>query len=565
MKVSNKLLVVIGITIAAAATGYAALKFAQAPAEVFLIAGVAAVLIQFMIAMQYSKQLEADRDEALKIAGRICKKEVSLQNDQSFSVVLDDIEELFRDTLRRERKVVENAADVICLISTEGIILSANPAAKSVFGYTPEDLLGKKLSDFLVTEEAGDSLNPLLGGDESIQKISLETRFKKKGGSLIDILWSAHWSATDKALFCIAHDITERKRAEQLLKESEERVRHILASLPAGVCVLGLAGQVLFINKMARQIFSIGDQAWNGQAKGMFLPCADPFKIDPFIETISAAAEPKILNMNSEEIPVELSVRKMDWEEKPACLVMFVDASEKQAAEKAKQQFIAMRQKLMDMVVHDIRGPLASLQSSQELILKGIGCTVDDKAKAKLEICQDETKRVIRLLNDLLRISRHEATRLNLVLAEAQSEELIAKAVSSINDLAQEKSLTIKTDLVASKINVDSDRIMQVVYNLLSNAIKFSPRDKTISVKSQIWGSALKVSVSDEGEGIPAGAEDSLFQPYSQLSWRDSAEKGGTGLGLSICREIVEEHGGTIGVANNPGGGANFWFTIPSA
>lgn len=566
MKVFQKFLVVVAITIAASVIAYAAVQFGHLPVEVILIVGAIAIVAQLIFANNLAKQLNAERSEAIEVAGRICAREkISFNPNGALTDIMTNLEDLFRDTLRREKKVVENAADVICLISTDGIIMSANAAAKSVFGYTPEELIGTKLSDYQVAGDGADSLNPLLGADESIQKISIETPFRKKNGSIIDILWSAHWSATDNGLFAVAHDITERKLGEKLLKESEERVRLILESLPAGVCVLGLAGQIIFMNRTALQIIKLtDDQSWKGNAGTVFKPCASPFNMEQFIETLVASPEPKILDTAGDEVAIEVSVRKLTWEDKPVCLVMFIDASEKHAAEKAKQQFIALRQKLMDMVVHDIRSPLGGLLSTHELILNGVGGSVDEKAKSRLQICHDEVKRIVRLLNDLLKISRHEATRLNLSLAETDIESLIAQAVKSIHDLASQKSLAIKVELERSKINADSDRILQVLFNLLSNAIKFSPNGKTITVSSKVEGAFVKVIVADEGEGVPAGAESSIFSPYTQVSWRDSAEKGGTGLGLSICTEIIVEHGGSIGVNNNPSGGASFWFTIPT-
>ncbi len=558
------MLAMVALTVFAGLLSYALVKTLELPVELVLLTTTLAALLQIWLTVNCSNLLDAERHEALEVVGRICKNQRTFNPDAPLSTLMKDLEELFKETLRKERKIVENAADVICIVSTEGIILRANAASMPVLGYAPEDLVGQKLAQYMLGESSDDKLNPLLGADESIQKIALESQFRRKDGSVIDLLWSAHWSATDNGLFCVAHDITERKRME-------ERLRTILESLPAGVCVLAPSGRIKFINKTAKQICSIKEEfEWTGSSESIFSPCPDPFSIEKFSACMLESNDPQVLSTKKQSIPVEISARTIDWKEEPACLVMFIDMSEKRAAEAAKQQFLAMqdeakelRRKLMDMVVHDIRSPLALLLSTQDLLLKDVGGVLEAKVRSKLEICQEEVRRVIRLINDLLKISRHEATKLNLSLAEADIEQLINQATSSIQDLASEKSIELKSKTVSSKINVDSDRVLQVIFNLLSNAIKFSPPQKQITVSSEIGNGFVRITVADQGKGIPAGSETSIFLPYSQVSWKDSVEKGGTGLGLSICREIVESHGGSIGVTNNSDGGASFWFTLP--
>jgi PAS domain S-box-containing protein len=571
VKVSSSFLALVIVTVAAGVLAYLIVQWAHLPGEIILLVTGIAALFQGLLSVYFSRQLDADRRAALKLVEKICKEKSAVRTDLSFSNLMGYLEELIRETLHRERKVIENAADVICLVSTDGIILSANAAAKPVFGYTPEELIGTKLSNYYVAASKDDSLYPLLGAKESIQKMTLENQVRKKDGTVIDVLWSAHWSAKDNGLFCVAHDITKRKRTEILLKLSEERLRLILQNLPAGVCVLSLSGQCQFINETTRQLCSIAQEPEALlQAGSIFKHCPDPFTIDQFMKEMAASRESTILTASGEELPVEISVRTIDWENQPACLVMFVDVSEKRAAEKARQQFLAardeslaLRQKLMDMVAHDIRSPLASLLSTQQILLAGIGVTLEEKVRTRIEICQDEVQRLIRLINDLLKISRYEATRADLNLVETDMEKLIEQAVSSVQDLAMEKSISLITQTVSSSVMVDRDQILRVIFNLLSNAIKFSPPGKPIMVGLATEPSCLRVSVSDEGKGIPEGSEISIFLPYSQLSWQDSVRKGGTGLGLSICKEIVAQHGGSIGVFNNESGGASFWFTIP--
>ena len=118
----------------------------------------------------------------------------------------------------------------------------------------------------------------------------------------------------------------------------------------------------------------------------------------------------------------------------------------------------------------------------------------------------------------------------------------------------------------------DEDRLVQVVVNLVSNAIKFSPEGGEIEVEAETVEKSeneprrlVEIAVSDRGRGVPQEMREKIFERFEQVKKTDATESGGTGLGLAICKSIVELHGGTIGVRENPGGGSVFWFRIPSA
>ncbi len=132
---------------------------------------------------------------------------------------------------RKEHSVINHALDVICSIGHDRIFQSVNPASGKIWGYTPDELIGTKFSDLLVEEDRQNSLQALFGAEKSVDTLSFENRVRRKDGSVLHVLWSAHWSAADKALFCVAHDITARKLAEALLEESEQRIRQMFEDI----------------------------------------------------------------------------------------------------------------------------------------------------------------------------------------------------------------------------------------------------------------------------------------------------------------------------------------------
>lgn len=158
---------------------------------------------------------------------------------------------------RREKSLIENAADVICLVDSKGILQWVNPASFSLWGFKQEELLGRNLSDYLKTVSGQTSIESILTSQQSIERIEFEAQFRKKDGTLADMLWSVRWSYSDSGLFCVAHDISDRRKAERLKQEFLAMVSHDLrtplSSISTSLQVLkeGLGGD---LNAQGKQI-----------------------------------------------------------------------------------------------------------------------------------------------------------------------------------------------------------------------------------------------------------------------------------------------------------------------
>jgi PAS domain S-box-containing protein len=232
------------------------------------------------------------------------------------------------------------------------------------------------------------------------------------------------------------------------------------------------------------------------------------------------------------------------------------DVSEKKRVERLKRE-------LVGMVSHELKTPLSSIRALFELLSAHRYGQISDKGISRIASLDLEALRLIRLINDLLDLEKMEAGKLELKCSNCFIDEVAKRSFDSVSDLAERRNLNLHFDADRCEVFADSERIIQVMINFLSNAIKFSPTNKEIWFKVKQEGENVRCAVIDEAGGIPIGMEEKIFQRFEQSRSEDASI--GSGLGLSIAQTIVELHGGTMGVINNPGVGSEFWFLIPCA
>lgn len=223
-----------------------------------------------------------------------------------------------------------------------------------------------------------------------------------------------------------------------------------------------------------------------------------------------------------------------------------------------------MQRYLIAMVSHDLRSPLTTVSGLLTLLNAGAWGELSEEAQQKVGTAEADIHRLIALTNDLLDTERLASGKLELTFAEANITETIHEGVESVRTFAEQHHVKLE-EPPASELTAefDKDRIVQVLVNLLSNAVKYSPVDSKVSVRYECDRQWLKVTIEDQGRGVPAEFQTIIFEKFQQVTESDAREKGGKGLGLSICKTIVIQHGGTIGVESENGDGSKFWFRIP--
>jgi signal transduction histidine kinase len=228
-------------------------------------------------------------------------------------------------------------------------------------------------------------------------------------------------------------------------------------------------------------------------------------------------------------------------------------------AEERKTEFLAM-------ISHDIRAPLMSLTATLKMVVRGVYGTLNESGADRVRDAQDSADRIVSMINEMLDVERLESGAFPLSYSASPAKELISSAVANVSALAETKSIRIESvgeDAIA--VNADAKRVVQVLTNLLSNALKYSPEGSVISVRVDEDGGdkTVKFSVKDQGPGIAAEHQRTLFDRFVQVDSEANREQVGSGLGLAICKGLVEAHGGKIDVSSEPGHGAEFRVILP--
>jgi signal transduction histidine kinase len=237
---------------------------------------------------------------------------------------------------------------------------------------------------------------------------------------------------------------------------------------------------------------------------------------------------------------------------------VFDDVTRDREVDRMKTEFIST-------VSHELRTPLTSIKASMALLLDG-ETALDEEAAELVQVSKRNADRLVRLVNDILDVSKIEAGRLQLDLQEHDPAPLCAEAVAGIDGFAKKVGASVRSTVSPGlpRVCADWDRVVQVLTNLLSNALKFAPRGSEVDLVVSPRQGGVLFGVRDRGPGIPADFRDKLFTKFAQ-SDRAKREQEGTGLGLAICRALVLAHGGEIWVDSEPGHGASFFFTLPAA
>lgn len=224
-----------------------------------------------------------------------------------------------------------------------------------------------------------------------------------------------------------------------------------------------------------------------------------------------------------------------------------------------------IKNELISIVSHELRNPLTSILSALSLVADGQTGELPDQAKNMVDIAYRNSKRLLKLINDLLDIGKIESGKMEFHFRPQDLTALVEQTIEANRPYAEQLEVALELDnrSPVARVNVDGDRLMQVLTNLLSNAIRFSPQFGKVTISISQFDGAVRVAVSDSGPGIPEEFRDRIFQKFSQSHYPGARKRGGTGLGLSIAKAIVEAMKGKIGFETEINSGTTFYFDLP--
>jgi signal transduction histidine kinase len=221
-----------------------------------------------------------------------------------------------------------------------------------------------------------------------------------------------------------------------------------------------------------------------------------------------------------------------------------------------------MKDEFVSVVSHELRTPLTSIRGSLGLLASG-ALPSAEQGERMLDIAITNTDRLIRLVSDFLDLERMTAGRADLDLGATSTAALFEITVEAVRGAADKAGITITVAGPDVPVQVDADRIVQVMVNLVGNAIKFSDEGGEVLLETNARDDEVELRVADRGRGIPLDRIERIFNRFEQVDSSDARDKGGTGLGLAIAKAIVEQHGGRIEVTSTLGEGTTFCVTLP--
>jgi two-component system, NarL family, sensor histidine kinase EvgS len=230
-----------------------------------------------------------------------------------------------------------------------------------------------------------------------------------------------------------------------------------------------------------------------------------------------------------------------------------------------RKQLDQLKSEFVSTVSHELRTPLTSIKGSLGLISGGALGDMPEKAGDMIGMAYKNTDRLINLVNDILDMEKLESGRMDFDFQELNLSDLVAEATEANSGMATQENARFVQGVFTRNLFVrgDSNRLIQVLSNLLSNAAKFSPPQSSVEISVIREQKTVRVSVKDQGPGIPEDFKDDIFGRFAQADGTNTREKGGTGLGLNISRSIIERHDGTIDFDTIEGVGSTFFFVLP--
>jgi PAS domain S-box-containing protein/excisionase family DNA binding protein len=492
-------------------------------------------------------------------------------------------EQALHETNQALEALIQASPVAIINLDPQGIVKLWNPAAERIYGWSEREVIDQPLPT-VPSDREQDYRRDHENASRGFIFNGLETRRRRKDGALIDVsistapLRNARGEVT--SVVALVTDITERKRAEEALRESEDRFRTVAETASDAIIMIDEASTIIFINPAAENIFGYTVEEMRGQELTMMMPeylrHIHRQSLDRYVRTDEKhiswqAVELPGLHKSGQEIPLELSFGEFIREGRHFFTGIARDISERKQLEQAlrlRAEELAEANRIKDEFLatlsHELRTPLTSILGWAHLL--EAGNLNEETSTRALEAIQRNAKAQAQLIEDLLDVSRVITGKLRLEVRPITLASVIEAAVDAVRPAAEAKGVELTMRLDHSVIvSADPDRLQQVIWNLLSNSIKFTGAKGRIEIEFERAPEAhAQIVIRDTGIGISPDFLPHVFDRFRQADSTSTRHYGGLGLGLALVRHLVEMHGGTVEAASpGEGMGATFVVMLP--
>jgi PAS domain S-box-containing protein len=496
-------------------------------------------------------------------------------------------EEALQISEEKFRSLVQTANDAIVTANSHGNITDFNRGAEAIFGYSAGEAIGKPLTVLMadrLKEPHQRGFNRYLETREAhVIGKTVELAAKRKDGTEFPVELSLSSWKTRAGLFFtgVMNDITDRKRAEEVLRRSEERFRLLISEVKDyAILMLDPEGVVVSWNAGAEHIKGYRSEEIIGQHFSRFYTSEDVEQDKPAYGLKVAVEQGRwedegwrarkggsrfwanvvITSLHDEtgrlygfgKVTRDITERKRTEE------LMRQAKEEAERTSKFKDQFLST-------MSHELRTPLNAVLGFSDLLADERYGSLNDRQQRYVAHIHTGGKHLLKLISDILDISKIEAGRMDLAREDVMVASAFAEVISALYPLAEEKSQALLQQVEPHlHVHADALRFKQVLMNLVGNAVKFTPEGGRIELVARQTDSQVRIEVRDNGPGIAPEQQQRIFEAFVRLA-PSGATVEGTGLGLTITARLVELHGSKLGIESRPGEVTCFYFYLPLA
>lgn len=488
------------------------------------------------------------------------------------------------------RLLVDSVLDyAIFALDANGVIISWNEGAHRLKGYRAEEIIGKHFSIFYPPADISGG-KPAWELEEATKRGQVEDegwRLRKDGTRFWAnvVITALRNPAGDLVGFAkVTRDLTERRRAEETLRTSEERFRLLVEGVrDYAIFMLDPSGKIVSWNQGAEMTTGYSPAEILGRHFSTFYPAADVADGKPAWELeiaeregqyeeegwrvrkdgscfwssvlITAIRTPEGKLLGYAKVTRDLTERRAAQER------MIADArriAQVEAANRTKSEFLTS-------LSHELRTPINATLGYADLLDLEVGGGLSEQQRQYISRIRGSQEHLLRIITDLLNYSRIEAGHIEFDLSEVELDSVVGKVLPMVEPQAASKDISIAVtappDMPAAR--ADRARAEQIVLNLLGNAVKFTPGGGKVEVTCDQSDRMVMITVSDTGPGIPVEQQNAIFEPFVQIGRSLTSGHEGTGLGLAISRDLARGMGGDVTVESKARGGAAFTLSLP--